>query len=126
VVGDRGTPAIQRVALGEVAGLPRVLLGDVVEVVEVLGEGSPGIADIEEEVGADHVPAQTPAGLPAGLLHLARAHGDLVHAAALHRAVGKARAPGGENAPVWWSVVQRRNAMIVWHRSDSFSPSTRV
>src|SRR5438445_11641443 len=41
VVGHRRAPAIERVRLGPVARLPRARLGDVVEVVTVLGERAP-------------------------------------------------------------------------------------
>src|SRR4026209_288451 len=90
VVGHRRPPAVERVGLREVARLPRALLGDVVEVMEVLGERAPGVAAVIEEVRADDVTAQAPAGLPAGLLHPHGPHRDLVHAADLERGVVKA------------------------------------
>src|SRR3989454_7179157 len=91
VLGHRRTPAVERVRLGEVARFPRALLGNVVEVVEVLRKAPPGVADVIEEVRADHVPAETPPRLPAGLLHLRGAHRDLVHVADLERPVVEAR-----------------------------------
>src|SRR2546430_2626527 len=91
VLGHRRTPAVERVRLGEVARFPRALLGNVVEVVEVLRKAPPGVADVIEEVRADHVPAESPSRLPAGLLHLRGAHRDLVHVADLDRPVVEAR-----------------------------------
>src|SRR5436309_2945229 len=91
VFGHRRTPAVERVRLGEVARFPRALLGNVVEVVEVLRKAPPGVADVIEEVRADHVPAESPSPLPAGLLHLRGAHRDLVHVADLERPVVEAR-----------------------------------
>src|SRR5207247_209700 len=93
VLGHRRTPTVERVRLGEVARLPRALLGNVVEVVEVLREAPPGVADVDviEEVRADHVTSETPSRLPAGLLHLHGAHRDLVHGADLERPVVEAR-----------------------------------
>src|SRR6266849_1653737 len=81
VVGHRRPPAVEGVALRKIARLPGApAFGDVVEVVEVLGERPPRVADVIEEVRADDVTAEAPAGLPAGLLHPHRAHRDLVHA----------------------------------------------
>src|SRR6059036_764405 len=91
VLGHRRTPTVERVRLGEVARLPRALLGNVVEVVEVLRETPPGVADVIEEVRADHVTSETPPRLPARLLHLRGAHRDLVHVADLERPVVEAR-----------------------------------
>src|SRR5213083_387191 len=45
VLGHRRTPTVERVRLGEVARFPRALLGNVVEVVEVLGEAPPRVAE---------------------------------------------------------------------------------
>src|SRR5437773_1828467 len=91
VLGHRRTPTVERVRLGEVARLPRALLGNVVEVVEVLREAPPGVADVIEEVRADDVTSETPPRLPARLLHLRGAHRDLVHVADLERPVVEAR-----------------------------------
>src|SRR5881628_173946 len=91
VLGHRRTPTVERVRLGEVARLPRALLGNVVEVVEVLREAPPGVADVIEEVRADHVTAESPSRLAARLLHLRGAHRDLVHGADLERPVVEAR-----------------------------------
>src|SRR5207248_5090760 len=87
VVGHRRPPAIERVALRKIARPPGALLGDVVEVVEVLGERAPRVADVIEEVRADDVAAEAPARLPARLLHPHGTHRDLVDAADLERAV---------------------------------------
>src|SRR2546426_4474756 len=91
VLGHRRPPAVERVRLGEVARFPRALLGNVVEVVEVLGKAPPGVADVIEEVRADDVTSETPPRLPARLLHLHGAHRDLVHVADLERPVVEAR-----------------------------------
>src|SRR5207244_7264285 len=74
VVGHRRAPAIERVGLGPVTRLPRAGLGDVVEVVEVLGERAPRIAHVVEEGRTDDVTAEPPARLEAPLLHPLGAH----------------------------------------------------
>src|SRR5947199_10094406 len=78
VLGHRRTPTVERVRLGEVARLPRALLGNVVEVVEVLRETPPGVADVIEEVRADHVTAETPPRLPARRQHISLSQRDIV------------------------------------------------
>src|SRR3989454_5796393 len=90
VLGHRRPPAVERLRLGEVARLPRAVLGNIVEVVEVLGEAPPRVADVIEEVRADDVTSETPPRLPARLLHLRGAHRDLVHVADLERPVVEA------------------------------------
>src|SRR2546427_4085081 len=100
VLGHRRTPAVERVRLGEVARFPRALLGNVVEVVEVLGKAPPGVADVIEEVRADDVTSETPPRLPARLLHLHGAQRDLAHAADLERPVVEARPPRREEGEI--------------------------
>src|SRR3989338_7639629 len=118
-------PAEERVALGEVAWLPRARLGDVVEVVVVLGEASPRVAHVVEKVRADDVADEAPAPRPAASIRCA----PIAISSTLPTSNEPWWKPGpldARNARLWWSVVQRRNAMIRWQRSESFNPSTRV
>src|SRR5262245_24220404 len=90
VLGHRRPPAIERVGFGEVAGLPRARFRDVIEVVVVLGPRTPRIARVVEEVRADDVATQAPAGRAPVLQQPLRAQRDLVDAADLERAVVEA------------------------------------
>src|SRR6185436_12673728 len=92
VVRHRRAPAVECVRLRKIAGLPRARIGNVIDIVEVLREAAPRIPQVEEEVRADHVPAEAPARLPALVLHPRGAHRDLVDAADLERAVMEAGA----------------------------------
>src|SRR5262245_51804582 len=64
VVGNGRPPAIEGVLGGKVPRLPGAVLGDVVEVEEVLREAAPRVAVVVEEVRADHVAAHAPALRP--------------------------------------------------------------
>ena len=67
-VGRHGRPPdVERVVGGKIPGLPGAGLRDLVEVVEVLGEAAPRVADVVEEVRADDVAPESPAGLPAAV-----------------------------------------------------------
>src|SRR3989442_8377331 len=107
VLGHGRTPAVESARIGEVARFPGALLGNVGEVVEVLGKAPPGVADVIEEVRADDVTSETPPRLPARLLHLRGAHRDLVHVADLERPVVEARSLRHEEREV---VVVRGDA----------------
>src|SRR5438094_5978826 len=89
--GALGTPAVQCVGGRPVPRFPGRVLRNVIEVEEVLGEAAPWVANVVEEVGADHVPAEAPERLPAALPHAQRAHRHLVDAADLERAMVEAR-----------------------------------
>src|SRR5262249_14152935 len=97
---QRRPPDVQRVLLGEVARGPGALLGDEVEVVVVLGEAAPRVAGVVEVVRPDHVAAQAPPQLPAGVPHPGATHRDLVHRADLEGGVVEPRALGGEERDV--------------------------
>src|SRR2546425_3283262 len=65
----RRPPAVERVLLREVARDPGTLLGDVIEVVIVLGETPPWVARVVKVVRPDHVAADAPSLLPARVPH---------------------------------------------------------
>src|SRR2546427_12143435 len=90
-LGGLGAPNVERVFRRVVGRLPGRIRGDVVDVAEVLGEAVPGIADVVEEVRADHVPAEPPAVLVALVEQPARAHADLVDVADFEARVVEAR-----------------------------------
>src|SRR5437899_2716617 len=87
VVRNRRAPHGQGVLLGKVPRLPSTVLGNVVEIVVVLGEAPPGVTGVVEVVRPDDVPSEPPPGRPPRLLHVRGAHHDLVHAPDLERSV---------------------------------------
>src|SRR5215471_5643228 len=91
IVRQGRAPAIERVFFGEISRLPRAVLGDEIEIVEVFGEAPPRIPSIVEEIRADDVASDAPAGLAADVEHALGADGDLVDAPDFERRVMKAR-----------------------------------
>src|SRR5690242_5894877 len=67
-------PAIERVLGRMVAGPPRPVARDLVDVAEILGHAHPGIAHIVEEVRPQHMAAEAPAVAIAGADHGLGAH----------------------------------------------------
>src|SRR5688572_11346642 len=87
VARDVRTPAVEGILRVPLTGFPLRVLGDVVNVVEVLGVAAPRILDVIKDVAADRVAAQPPGRLPAALSHPHSTHAHLVEAAHLVRGV---------------------------------------
>src|SRR5262245_16841680 len=114
VLGHRRPPAIERIGFREIAGLPRACFRDVVEIMVVLGPRAPRVARVIEEVRADDVTAQTPAGWAPMVQPALPAQRDLVDAADLERAVveaGPVRLEQGQIVMVGRAAQERDDAV---------------
>src|SRR5947207_13585225 len=80
VVGRRGTPLVERVLGGKVAGRPGHPRGNEIDFCGVLGERSPRVSHVVKIIRAEHVAAGAPAFAVATVTHLLPAEPDLVHA----------------------------------------------
>src|SRR3984957_11340072 len=91
-----GAPEIERILGRVILRLPRAVGRDLVDVAEILGQAHPRVAQIVEEIRAQHVAAEAPAVLVAGFHHRLGAEADLVGRGHLEAGVVEARPAVGE------------------------------